>query len=224
MHSARATGHNGITCRLTPLGSSRECRKRSDEFARREVVPIREARRIRHPNPHDTGVLCCFRRERLATVDTAASQYGRTQMFRFVIGLLGMAAFALPAAAQVQPFPAGFQTQEIATNGATIHVRVGGAGPGGRAAARLRRDRRHVGAAGGRSRSRPHGHRARPARAGALVQARRRLRQEDPGRRRRGRARRAEDRPRRSRHARHRQHGRLRLRRAASRAGRRASC
>ena len=50
-------------------------------------------------------------------------------MFRFVIGLLGMAAFALPATAQVQPFPSGFQTQEIATNGATIHVRVGGKGP-----------------------------------------------------------------------------------------------
>jgi pimeloyl-ACP methyl ester carboxylesterase len=37
--------------------------------------------------------------------------------------------FALPAAAQVPPFPASFRTQEIATNGATIHVRVGGSGP-----------------------------------------------------------------------------------------------
>ena len=36
---------------------------------------------------------------------------------------------AAPAAAQVAPFPAGFRTQEIATNGTTIHVRVGGHGP-----------------------------------------------------------------------------------------------
>jgi pimeloyl-ACP methyl ester carboxylesterase len=50
-------------------------------------------------------------------------------MFRFVIGVLGALAFALPAAAQVQPFPASFRTQEIETNGVTIHVRVGGKGP-----------------------------------------------------------------------------------------------
>ena len=38
--------------------------------------------------------------------------------------------FALtPASAQVPPFPASFHTQEIATNDATIHVRVGGKGP-----------------------------------------------------------------------------------------------
>lgn len=36
---------------------------------------------------------------------------------------------ATPAAAQVPPYPASFHTQEIATNGATIHVRVGGQGP-----------------------------------------------------------------------------------------------
>jgi pimeloyl-ACP methyl ester carboxylesterase len=29
----------------------------------------------------------------------------------------------------VEPYPAGFRTQEIATNGATLHVRVGGQGP-----------------------------------------------------------------------------------------------
>ena len=40
-----------------------------------------------------------------------------------------VALISLPAAAQIQPFPAGFRTQEIATNGATIHVRVGGKGP-----------------------------------------------------------------------------------------------
>jgi pimeloyl-ACP methyl ester carboxylesterase len=41
---------------------------------------------------------------------------------------LGAAAIALPAAAQGQ-FPAELRTQEIAANGATIHVRVGGTGP-----------------------------------------------------------------------------------------------
>ena len=33
------------------------------------------------------------------------------------------------AMAQVQPFPEGFRTEEIATNGTTLHVRVGGEGP-----------------------------------------------------------------------------------------------
>jgi pimeloyl-ACP methyl ester carboxylesterase len=45
------------------------------------------------------------------------------------IAAFGAILLACPAAAQVQPFPAGFRTQEIATNGATIHVRVGGKGP-----------------------------------------------------------------------------------------------
>ncbi|MBQ0822817.1 alpha/beta hydrolase [Microvirga sp. HBU67558] len=49
-------------------------------------------------------------------------------MLRFVISALGAAAIALPAAAQMQ-FPAEIRTQEITTNGATIHVRVGGTGP-----------------------------------------------------------------------------------------------
>jgi len=49
-------------------------------------------------------------------------------MLRFILGALGAAAIALPAAAQA-PFPTELRTQEIATNGATIHVRVGGAGP-----------------------------------------------------------------------------------------------
>ncbi len=34
-----------------------------------------------------------------------------------------------PAAAQVPDFPASFETRDIATNGTTIHVRVGGSGP-----------------------------------------------------------------------------------------------
>jgi pimeloyl-ACP methyl ester carboxylesterase len=33
------------------------------------------------------------------------------------------------AMADVKPFPAGFQTREVPTEGATIHVRVGGSGP-----------------------------------------------------------------------------------------------
>jgi len=33
------------------------------------------------------------------------------------------------AMAEVKPFPAGFQTREVPTDGATIHVRVGGSGP-----------------------------------------------------------------------------------------------
>jgi len=45
-----------------------------------------------------------------------------------------IAAFALTlvgsaASADIVPLPAGFKTQDIATNGATIHVRVGGKGP-----------------------------------------------------------------------------------------------
>ncbi|MBS3652366.1 alpha/beta hydrolase [Pseudaminobacter sp. 19-2017] len=49
-------------------------------------------------------------------------------MLKILIGIVGVLA-AASAAAQVQPFPATFQTHEIETNGATIHVRVGGAGP-----------------------------------------------------------------------------------------------
>ena len=37
-------------------------------------------------------------------------------------------ALSTPALAAVPPYPAGFRTQEIAANGATIHVRVGGKG------------------------------------------------------------------------------------------------
>src|SRR5258706_16081239 len=50
-------------------------------------------------------------------------------MLRIVIGALGAFAMALPAMAQVQRFPASFRTQDVQTNGATIHVRVGGQGP-----------------------------------------------------------------------------------------------
>ena len=36
---------------------------------------------------------------------------------------------AVPTLAQPAPFPKGFRTEEIATNGVTLHVRIGGAGP-----------------------------------------------------------------------------------------------
>lgn len=43
-------------------------------------------------------------------------------------GLL-LAADATRGSAQVSPFPKTFRVQQIATNGTTLHVRVGGAGP-----------------------------------------------------------------------------------------------
>src|SRR3979490_1574027 len=50
-------------------------------------------------------------------------------MLRCLLGTLGAVALALPAAAQVHPFPASFRTQNIQTDGAKLHVRVGGQGP-----------------------------------------------------------------------------------------------
>src|SRR6266436_8087013 len=50
-------------------------------------------------------------------------------MFRLVMIALGAVVVSLPAAAELRPFPGAFRTHEIATNGATIHVRVGGRGP-----------------------------------------------------------------------------------------------
>jgi len=48
-------------------------------------------------------------------------------MLRHLLAL-ALIATATPAAAQVPPYPTNFRTQEINTNGATIHVRVGGKG------------------------------------------------------------------------------------------------
>ncbi|MEO6918803.1 MAG: alpha/beta hydrolase [Collimonas sp.] len=50
-------------------------------------------------------------------------------MLKFLAGVIGVIGLALPAAAQVQPFPPAFRTQEIQTDGAILHVRVGGRGP-----------------------------------------------------------------------------------------------
>jgi pimeloyl-ACP methyl ester carboxylesterase len=48
---------------------------------------------------------------------------------RLLLGTLGVLLLSLPAAARMESFPAGFRNQRIATNGATIYVRVGGTGP-----------------------------------------------------------------------------------------------
>ncbi|MBF5042047.1 alpha/beta hydrolase [Aggregicoccus sp. 17bor-14] len=50
-------------------------------------------------------------------------------MSRCCFTLLTAVLLALPAAAQVEPFPKEFHTQEVSTNGTTLHVRVGGKGP-----------------------------------------------------------------------------------------------
>jgi pimeloyl-ACP methyl ester carboxylesterase len=49
-------------------------------------------------------------------------------MFRALIVAAALLVW-VPAVAQVPPFPATFQEQEIQANGTTIHVRVGGKGP-----------------------------------------------------------------------------------------------
>jgi pimeloyl-ACP methyl ester carboxylesterase len=50
-------------------------------------------------------------------------------MRRLVMIALGAILVSAPTAAQVQPFPSTVLGHEIVTNGATIHVRVGGKGP-----------------------------------------------------------------------------------------------
>jgi len=49
-------------------------------------------------------------------------------MYRLLLILCLVLGSISPAAA-IEPFPKGFKTQEITTNGTTLHVRVGGAGP-----------------------------------------------------------------------------------------------
>jgi pimeloyl-ACP methyl ester carboxylesterase len=48
---------------------------------------------------------------------------------RIVLAAIAALALALSASAAVRPFPPGFHTQDIKTDGVTIHVRVGGKGP-----------------------------------------------------------------------------------------------
>ena len=50
-------------------------------------------------------------------------------MLRDIMLLLGVALVACSARAGIEPFPSDFRTQEIETNGTTLHVRVGGHGP-----------------------------------------------------------------------------------------------
>jgi pimeloyl-ACP methyl ester carboxylesterase len=48
---------------------------------------------------------------------------------RLMAGILLCVSAGRPALAEPLTFPASFRTREIATNGATIHVRIGGSGP-----------------------------------------------------------------------------------------------
>lgn len=50
-------------------------------------------------------------------------------MLRFIAIVSALLFAAVHAAAQVPAFPASFHTEEVTTNGTTIHVRVGGKGP-----------------------------------------------------------------------------------------------
>src|ERR1700744_5697407 len=59
---------------------------------------------------------------------TMRRHIGGMSMLRALLTGLAVIA-ATPALAQVEPFPPAFHTQDIATNGTTIHVRVGGHGP-----------------------------------------------------------------------------------------------
>jgi pimeloyl-ACP methyl ester carboxylesterase len=60
----------------------------------------------------------------------AISTVKATSLFGLAcLAALLCAMCSMPALAEVQPFPPGFRTQEVQTNGATIHVRVGGQGP-----------------------------------------------------------------------------------------------
>src|SRR5262245_28960023 len=48
---------------------------------------------------------------------------------RMVLATVATLALGLSASAAVRPFPSGFHTENIKTDGATIYVRVGGKGP-----------------------------------------------------------------------------------------------
>src|SRR5258705_8048697 len=50
-------------------------------------------------------------------------------MLRGILGTFGALLIALPAAANIEPFPSSFHMEQIATNGTTLHVRIGGHGP-----------------------------------------------------------------------------------------------
>src|SRR4051812_25856640 len=58
-----------------------------------------------------------------------ARSFRSAAMFRSLVAAFAGLLLAGPAGAQVTPFAPAFHTQEITTNGTTIHVRVGGTGP-----------------------------------------------------------------------------------------------
>lgn len=50
-------------------------------------------------------------------------------MFKFIASAAIALALAMPASAEVQPFPSSFRAQQVQSEGATLHVMVGGKGP-----------------------------------------------------------------------------------------------
>ena len=50
-------------------------------------------------------------------------------MFRYVATILVAILVSAPLVAGITPFPAGFHTQMVPTNGTSLYVRVGGKGP-----------------------------------------------------------------------------------------------
>ena len=50
-------------------------------------------------------------------------------MVRISLAGFAMLCLTVPAAAAVAPFPSSFHAQQIATNGTSLYVRVGGHGP-----------------------------------------------------------------------------------------------
>jgi pimeloyl-ACP methyl ester carboxylesterase len=51
------------------------------------------------------------------------------EMLRTTIATVAALLISTPLAASIAPYPANFQNREIATNGTSLHVRIGGAGP-----------------------------------------------------------------------------------------------
>src|SRR5271169_800419 len=60
---------------------------------------------------------------------TTAVYPGVPMMSRITAGVVLTLTMCLPANAEVKPFPQSFTTQEVQTDGATLHVRIGGHGP-----------------------------------------------------------------------------------------------
>jgi pimeloyl-ACP methyl ester carboxylesterase len=62
----------------------------------------------------------------------SAFNYGHINVRIRIAGralLLGLVAFAAPVRGEVQGFPPSFRIEEVRTDGATIHARIGGTGP-----------------------------------------------------------------------------------------------